>query len=186
MKVVVYCSASELIRPEYFQDAEDLGTRLAVGGHELIYGGGNIGSMGKLASAAHRSGVKITSVIPKFFHDQELTFLESDEIILTEDMQQRRKLMWEKSDCAVALPGGFGTLEEVIEFLVLNQLSLIEKPLVLANIEGYWDPLLKMFDHMMSEKMLSEGHRDLVLTADSAVKGLELLKRKTDSMGERP
>ena len=176
MEIAVYCSASEEIRSLFRQDAEALGFAMASRQHSLIYGGGNIGSMGSLGRAVHEGGGRVVSVIPKFFDDQGLTLEESDELILTDDMQERRKIMWERSSGALVLPGGLGTLEEAIEFLVLNQLSLINRPLVFANVDDYWKPFMDLIDHMLNEKMLTEEHARLFHTAESGVKGLEILE----------
>lgn len=176
MEIAVYCSASEGIRPLFRKDAEALGQALSARNHSLVYGGGNIGSMGSLGRAVHEGGGRIVSVIPRFFDDQGLTLEESDEVILTEDMQERRKIMWERSSGALVLPGGLGTLEEAIEFLVLNQLSLINRPLVFASVDDYWKPLMDLFAHMLEEKMITEEHTQLFHTADSGVKGLEVLE----------
>ena len=177
MRVAVYCSSS-LVADECFrQDAEALGRAIGTGGHDLIYGGGNIGSMGSLAIAASDSGAQVVSVIPHFFNDQGLTFENSDEVHLTGDMQQRRRMMWERADAAIALPGGFGTLEEIAELLVLNQLELEKKPIVLANLDGFWNPLLEQFDRMVSMKMTISDHRRLVQVAEDGPSALALLQK---------
>ena len=168
MEIAVYCSASDTIRSLFLEDAAELGTAIAKQGHDLIFGGGNIGSMG-------RQG-RVVSVIPKVFDDQGLTLAESDEIILTDDMQERRKIMWERSKGALVLPGGLGTLEEAVEFLVLNQLSLIDRPLVFANIDGYWDPFFEMIEHMLTENMLTDEHSKIFDQADSGVGALNRLE----------
>ena len=177
MRVAVYCSSSDAADEKYRQDAESLGTSIGQRGHELVYGGGNIGSMGVLAIAATKSGARVVSVIPHFFNDQGLTYNASDEILVTEDMQQRKREMWERADAAIALPGGYGTLEELTEILVLNQLDLVEKPLVLANLDGFWDPLLQQFDQMVSSKMTSLDHQRLVKVAPDGSSALSMLEQ---------
>lgn len=183
MRIAVYCSSSDLADESFRRDAEALGESIGIGGHELIYGGGNIGSMGVLARAATNHGARVVSVIPHFFNDQGLTHEDSDEIQLTDDMQQRRKIMWERADAAIALPGGFGTLEEVAELLVLNQLELAEKPMVLANLDGFWDPLLLQFDRMVSLKMTIPEHRDLIQVAKDGPSALALLQKNVKEDG---
>lgn len=175
MRVTVYCASSDDAPEKYRQDASALGAAIADGGHELVYGGGNIGSMRAIAESAEAGGASVVSVIPRFFDERGLTFANSTEIHLTDDMQQRRRIMWEKCDGAIALPGGFGTLEEVAEFLTLNQLGILEKPLVLADLDGFWRPLLDLYDRMTEEKMLHSSIRDRVLVAPDAVAAIELL-----------
>ena len=180
MRVAVYCSSSDAADECYRRDAISLGAAIGAGGHELVYGGGNIGSMGVLATAAHQTGARVVSVIPHFFNDQGLTYTDSCEIHLTDDMQQRRKMMWELADAAIALPGGYGTLEELSEILVLNQLDLARKPLVFANLDGFWDPLLQQFERMAVQKMTSSDHQRLVCVASdgsAALTKLELLMK---------
>ena len=177
MRVAVYCSSSDAADDFYRKDAASLGTSIGRGGHELVYGGGNIGSMGVLAEAATDSGARVVSVIPHFFNDQGLTYSASDEILVTDDMQQRRREMWQRADGAIALPGGFGTLEELSEILVLNQLELEQKPIVLANVDGFWDFLLQQFDRMVASKMTTADHRRLVQVAEDGPSALSLLQQ---------
>ncbi len=184
MKIAVYCSASEEIRSLFLDDAAALGTAIATRGHSLIFGGGNIGSMGRLGRAVHQGSGRVVSVIPRFFDDQGLTLAESDEIILTDEMQERRKIMWESCTGAIVLPGGLGTLEESVEFLVLNQLSLIDRPLIFANVNQYWQPFFELIDHMLEEKTLTEEHSMLFHQADSGVSALQLLESLNAAGGE--
>lgn len=177
MRVAVYCSSSDAADDLYRKDAASLGTSIGRGGHELVYGGGNIGSMGVLAEAATDSGARVVSVIPHFFNDQGLTYSASDEILITDDMQQRRREMWQRADGAIALPGGYGTLEEFSEVLVLNQLDLIDKPIVLANLDGFWDSLLQQFEKMVSSQMIILDHQPLVRVAPDGSAALSLLER---------
>lgn len=181
MDIAVYCSASEEIRSHFLEDAKSLGSALASHGHSLIYGGGNIGSMGRLGLAVHQGGGRVVSVIPRFFDDQGLTLAESDEVILTDAMQERRRIMWEKCAGAIVLPGGLGTLEEAVEFLVLNQLALINRPLIFADVNGYWGPFFELIDHMLKEKMLTEDHSRLFHQADSGVSALQKLESLSPS-----
>jgi len=132
--------------------------------------------MGELAEGATESGAHITSVIPRFFHEDDLTYTASDQLVLTDDMQERRRIMIEKSDAAIALPGGFGTLEELAEFLTLRQLGFHRKPLVLVDSDQFWTGFLSLIQRMHTEKMIQDADRDLVLvetTPDAAVERLE-------------
>ena len=177
MRIAVYCASSDSAADKYRQDAALLGEAIGEGGHELVYGGGNIGSMRALALSARAAGASVISVIPHFFDDQGFTFEDSTEVHLTKDMQQGCRIMWERCDGAIALPGGFGTLEELAEFLTLNQLGILEKPLVLANLDRFWAPLLDLYDRMTAEGMLHLEIRDRVLVAPDGVSSLEVLLR---------
>jgi hypothetical protein len=176
VRICVYLSASPEAARHFHEEARQLGRRLGAGGHSLVYGGGAIGTMGALAEGAAETGTRITSVIPRFFHDLELTFVRSDEIVLTEDLQERRRTMIERSDAAIALPGGFGTLEEIAEFLTLRQLGFHHKPLVLVDLHGYWEGYLAQTERMRREKMIHEDHRDLILIAPDAASAVDRLE----------
>jgi uncharacterized protein (TIGR00730 family) len=179
VRICVYLSASDHAPRHFHEEARQLGRRLGVGGHSLVYGGGAIGTMGALAEGAAEARVRITSVIPRFLDDLDLTFAQSDEIVLTEDLQERRRIMIERSDAAIALPGGFGTLEEVAEFLTLRQLGLHHKPLVLVDLFGFWSGYLALIERMRKERMIHEDHRDLLLVAPDAASALGELERRT-------
>ncbi|MDE0960148.1 MAG: TIGR00730 family Rossman fold protein [Planctomycetota bacterium] len=176
MRVAVYCASSDEAHHSFRDDAAALGTAIGAGGHQLIYGGGNIGSMGALAEAASAAGASVISVIPRFFHERGLTYDGSTEVHVTEDMQQRRKMMWERSEGVITLPGGFGTLEELSEMLVLNQLELVQKPVVLTNLNGYWNPLWNQFEQMAAHRMLPTGYQKLIRQATDGVAALVLLQ----------
>ena len=177
MRVAVYCASSADAHHTYREDAAALGTAIGVGGHQLVYGGGNIGSMGALAEAAIAAGAKVISVIPRFFHERGLTYEGSTEVHITDDMQQRRRMMWERSDGVITLPGGFGTLEEVSEMLVLNQLELVRKPVVLANLNGFWNPLWNQIEQMFAQRMLPTGYQELIRQAVDGTSALEVLQQ---------
>ena len=176
MKICVYLSASVDAPRPFFEHARALGRRLGEGGHSLVYGGGNIGTMQEVAAGAKEKGAEVVSVIPRFFHNEELTFEESDELILTEDLQERRRIMMERADAAIALPGGFGTLEEVAEFLTARQLGFHHKPLVLVDLDGFWSGYLDLIDRMRTEKMIHEDHRDLILVSPDGTGAIEQLE----------
>ena len=177
MRICVYLSASVDAPGAFHENARQLGLRIGSGGHDLVYGGGNIGTMGALAEGAHEAGARIVSVIPRFFHEEDLTFAASDEIILTEDLQERRRIMIDRADAAVACPGGFGTMEELAEFLTLRQLGFHHKPLVLVELHGFWEGYLALIDRMRRERMIHEDHRDLILVAGGGVEAVEQLER---------
>ncbi len=130
------------------QRPADFGEILAANRIGLVYGCGSTGLMGTVARAVHDHGGEITGVIPEFLKAQERMFTDADEIIVTKDMHERKGLMFERADAFVALPGGVGTLEEVVEQLTWAQLGRHKKPILFANIAGFWDPLIAMLDHL--------------------------------------
>ena len=185
MQICVYLSASIDAPRPFFDEARAVGRRIGRGGHGLVYGGGNVGTMNEVALGAKEAGANVVSVIPTFFHQDDLTFSDSDEVILTEDLQERRRIMIERSDAAIALPGGFGTMEEVAEFLTARQLGFHHKPLVLVDIDGFWSGYRAQIDRMRSERMIHEDHRDLILVAESGEEAVGMIERALGAEGER-
>ena len=116
----------------------------------LVYGGGSLGLMGAVASSALDHGGRVTGIIPDFLTGREQALSRAQELVVTRDMHERKQLMFERADAFVALPGGIGTLEELVEQLTWAQLGRHRKPIAVANIKGFWDPLLSLFDHMRS------------------------------------
>lgn len=152
--ICVYCGSSNGHNETFQQQAEVFGRALAEAGIRLVYGGGNRGIMGAVARAASENGGEVTGIIPQFLIEHEWhknENLELGEVIVTENMHQRKHLMFEKSDAFVALPGGIGTLEELVEVLTWSQLGRHNKPIVMANIDQFWSPLIKLTDHMSEE-----------------------------------
>lgn len=146
--ICVYCGSSEGVDPDYSAAAAAFGRMLAEAGIRLIYGGGSIGLMGVLARSVLESGGKVVGVIPEFLKDREVMLREASTLLVTADMHERKRVMFENSDAFVALPGGIGTLEETVEMMTWAQLGRHAKPVVLANIKGFWDPLVALFRHM--------------------------------------
>ncbi|MEP9378805.1 TIGR00730 family Rossman fold protein [Aquabacter sp. CN5-332] len=146
--VCVYCGSSRGGTPLFAAEARRFGEILARNGVRLVYGGGGIGLMGEVAAAAAMNGGAVTGIIPEFLLSRERAFDYAAEMIVTEDMHERKKLMFERADAFVALPGGVGTLEELVEQLTWAQLGRHRKPILVANIAGFWDPLLALLDHM--------------------------------------
>jgi len=172
--ICVYCGSSPGRSPAYLAAAHKLGGQLAARNIRLVYGGAKVGLMGAVAEAALQAGGKVTGVIPQSLTDQEVAFTELDELIVVDSMHARKALMAEKADGFIALPGGFGTLDETFEILTWAQIGLHAKPCGLLNIEGYFDPLLSFLDHAVREMFIYAPHRDLVL---SALDCAELLDR---------
>lgn len=172
MHVCVYCSASNRVDPVFFDLARDLGTRLGRGGHTLVYGGGRTGLMGEVALATHAAGGRVIGVIPESMMDQEVAYQAADELIVTRTMRERKQRMEERADAFLTLPGGFGTLEELSEILVGRILKFHDKPVVLLNPDGFYDPLLALFEHFIAHRFAKPSHLDgleVVTTAEQAM-----------------
>ncbi len=145
----VYCGSSMGTAPAIMAAADRFGGLMAASGVELVYGGGGIGVMGALARAVLAEGGKVTGIIPKFLTEVEAGFHEVSELIITDSMHERKQLMFERSQAFVALPGGIGTVEETIEMLTWAQLGRHSYPIVIANLEGFWTPLIELLDHII-------------------------------------
>jgi uncharacterized protein (TIGR00730 family) len=144
----VYCGSSPGADPAFVDAARELGALMARHGVGLVFGGGSIGMMGTLAAAMLEHGGAVTGIIPQFLTGKEQVLSRAQEVIITQDMHERKRLMFERADAFAALPGGIGTLEELVEQLTWAQLGRHRKPIVVINIKGFWDPLLSLFDHM--------------------------------------
>ena len=146
--VCVYCGSGPGTDPRFVESAIALGKSLAENGVGLVYGGGSIGLMGAVAKSVLEHGGNVIGIIPEFLTKRENALTGAQELIVTHDMHERKRLMFERSDAFVALPGGIGTLEELVEQLTWQQLGRHSKPILLANIGKFWDPLLELLDHM--------------------------------------
>ena len=155
--VCVYCGSGMGQNPSYGAAANILGKDLAGRGITLIYGGGGLGLMGTVAKATIAHGGHVTGIIPEFLRAKENALEDVDDLIVTSDMHERKRLMFEKSDAFIALPGGIGTLEELVEQLTWAQLGRHTKPIVLANIDGFWTPFLDLLAHMKAETFIRAG-----------------------------
>ena len=165
--ICVFCGSSGKVDDAYRQAASQLGTLVGAKGFDLVYGGGHVGLMGLVADAALASGSSVLGVIPKFLQDYEIGHDGLDELIVTDNMHDRKRLMYERSDAFVILPGGLGTLDETFEVLTWTQLGLSAKPVVLANINGFWNPLLALVDHLVSSGFAREENRSILQVADN-------------------
>lgn len=156
-RVCVYCGSGKGVNPAYAEAARTLGQSMAEAGIGLVYGGGGLGLMGEVARSVLAHGGTVTGIIPQFLSEREHMLKEVQELIVTDDMHQRKQLMYDRSDAFVALPGGVGTLEELVEQLTWSQLGHHKKPIVLANIEGYWDQFVSLIKHMRKETFVRPG-----------------------------
>jgi uncharacterized protein (TIGR00730 family) len=146
--ICVYCGSGPGTDPAFVAAARDLGKILAENRIRLVYGGGSLGLMGAVATSVLDHGGEVTGIIPEFLTDREKKLNRAQEIIVTLDMHERKRVMFERADAFVALPGGIGTLEETIEQMTWAQLGRHKKPILLANIKGFWDPLCALLNHM--------------------------------------
>ncbi|MFA5900928.1 MAG: TIGR00730 family Rossman fold protein [Hyphomicrobium sp.] len=168
--VCVYCGSGLGLNPAYRAAAQTLGAALASNHIGLVYGGGSLGLMGEVARATLEHGGRVTGIIPGFLVEKEAMLRDVDEMIVTEDMHQRKRLMFDRSDAFVALPGGVGTLEELVEQLTWVQLGRHTKPVVVANIDGFWTPFLKLLTHMKADTFIRPGLDVSFTVVDSAEK----------------
>ncbi len=162
MNICVYCSASDRIAPNYFVLTIALAIALAERGDTLVYGGSSAGLMGELARTMQAHGGRVIGIIPQALVDMEVAYHNADELLITENMRQRKAAMEARADAFLALPGGVGTLEEVFEIMAARSLRLIQKPLVLLNFEGFYDPLINLLDHMQAANFLRAGYESMV------------------------
>lgn len=149
--VCVYCGSSDDVSKAYFDLADALGKHIAQSNLRMVYGGGNVGLMGACARAAHGAGGDVLGIIPQFLLEHEKLF-ESVPHKIVDDMSTRKQLLYEESDAFVVLPGGIGTVEEVVEVLSWAKLNLHTKPIIFLDEDGYWAPILEMFDHLVDKK----------------------------------
>ncbi len=155
--VCVYCGSGHGENPIYADAARTLGRALAEANIGLVYGGGGLGLMGEVARSTLEGGGKVTGIIPDFLSEREQMLHDVSDLIVTADMHERKRLMFEHSDAFVALPGGIGTLEELVEQLTWSQLGQHTKPIVVANIAGFWSPFLHLLEHMRSQAFIRPG-----------------------------
>ncbi len=160
----VFCGSSGRVDPKYPAMAGALGRDLVLHGWGLVYGGGNAGLMGAVARAVTGAGGRVVGVIPEFMKERELAYHEADELIAVETMRERKRLMAERASAFLALPGGIGTLEELLEIMTLRYINQLDKPVALLNQDGFYDDLLRLFARMTEERFKSPGlHRLLAV-----------------------
>jgi uncharacterized protein (TIGR00730 family) len=167
-RLCVYCGSGPGHTPAYVEAARELGKAMAEAGLGLVYGGGSLGLMGETARAVLAAGGHVTGIIPEFLVNKERMMTGVNELIVTRNMHERKMSMFERSDGFVALPGGVGTLEELVEITTWAQLDQHRKPIIICNIENYWSPLLTLFDHMRAEKFIRAGLEFRMDVVDSA------------------
>jgi uncharacterized protein (TIGR00730 family) len=159
MNICVFCSSSSAVDGRYVEAAKEMGALIARGGHRLVYGGGGFGLMGAMAEAAHENGGSVVGIIPRFMAQRMKS--DVDELIIAEDMRTRKAKMDSLSDAFIALPGGFGTLEEILEIITLCQLNVISKPVAFVDTAGFYDSLQAVFEQLYKEKFAKPAYRGL-------------------------
>jgi uncharacterized protein (TIGR00730 family) len=164
--ICVYCGSSLGSDPRFAAAADALGAAMAKAGIGLVFGGGEDGLMGRVAHAVMDNGGRVVGIIPTFLIRREHALKEAQELIVVADMHERKRLMFERSDAFVALPGGIGTLEELVEQLTWQQLGRHHKPILLANIDNFWEPLLSLLAHMRATEFIRASLPLEVLKAD--------------------
>jgi len=164
--ICVYCGSGPGTNPAFVAAARRFGKILAENHISLVYGGGSSGLMGACAEAVLDHGGYVTGIIPDFLVDREHLLMRSQERIITRDMHERKRQMFERADAFVALPGGVGTLEELVEQLTWAQLGRHKKPIMIANIEGFWEPLCALLDHMKQLQFIRDGLNVNLLVAE--------------------
>jgi uncharacterized protein (TIGR00730 family) len=181
--IVVYCGANPGKKPVYGETAYELGAELAKRKIKLIYGGGNLGLMGRVADGAMENGGSATGIIPNFLAKLEVAHKTLTELHFVDTMHERKAKMVSMSDGVIALPGGFGTLDELFEILTWSQLRTFNGPVGLLNINGFYDLLIAHLEKMVDEGFLTIGNRSILLIADNAH---ELLKKMEDYHRQHP
>jgi uncharacterized protein (TIGR00730 family) len=176
--VCVYCGSRFGAAPAYTTAAAYLGTALASQGVDLVYGGGSIGLMGTIARAALEAGGKVVGIIPDHLYQREVGLDGVTELLVVDTMHTRKAEMVARSDAFIILPGGIGTLDEMMEILTWRQLELHDKPVVLVDIEGYWQPIAKLFDHVIDSGFLQPQAHDYYHLADDVDAALSYLGLK--------
>ena len=177
--ICVFCGSSTGTNSKYRAAAKHLGKLLAERKLTLVYGGGNVGLMGEIANSVLAHGGKAIGVIPQFLVEKELVHQNLSEVKVVASMHERKAMMAELADGFIALPGGFGTLEETVEVLTWIQLNLHSKPIGLLNVEKYFHFLYEFFKHMVNEEFLHPEYKDMILIKDNAAEMLDILMTYT-------
>ncbi|MBT2131180.1 TIGR00730 family Rossman fold protein [Aliiroseovarius lamellibrachiae] len=174
--ICVFCGARFGTNPAYGDAARELGAGLALENWRLVYGAGDVGLMGTVAKAAQDAGAETFGVIPQHLMDWEVGKRDLTSFIVTENMHERKKVMFMNSDAIVVLPGGAGSLDEFFEVLTWRQLGLHDKPIVLLNVLGYWDPLIALMDHIVAQGFADESVKEFIHIADDVPAATAALK----------
>lgn len=176
MNICVFCSSSNAIDQSYFQEAEKLGKLIGKGNHTLINGGANVGLMEAVTVASRQAGAQTIGIIPERMIGRSLASDNTHDVLVTKDMMERKAKMRDMSDAFIALPGGFGTLEEILEVLTLKQLSYHNKPIVFIDTNNFFEFLFKQFEVSFKEMFAKELYRNLYFVANGADEAMEYIR----------
>lgn len=179
--VCVFCGSRPGDRPSYTTEAEAFGTGLAARKWRLVYGAGDVGLMGSVANSAQAAGAEIFGVIPEHLVRWEIGKSDLTSYVVTENMHERKKVMYMNCDAMIVLPGGAGSLDEFLEVLTWRQLGLHEKPILLMNVDGFWDPLLGLIDHIIASGFAEDDIRNSVSVCSNAQEAFEILEKAEQS-----
>ena len=182
--ICVYCGSGPGSNPKFVESARAFGGILASNNIRLVYGGGSIGLMGAIADSVIDHGGQVTGIIPDFLKAREMMFKRAQEMIVTRDMHERKRLMFERADAFVALPGGVGTLEELVEQMTWAQLGRHKKPILMANIDNFWDPMCALLDHMRDMQFIRAGLTVAPLVVNTVEEILPALQAATRHVSE--
>ena len=180
----VYCASSDRLEPKYYAAADEVGREMARREWTLVYGGGKTGLMGTVARGVKTGGGRVVGIIPEFMKARELEFTEADELISVLTMRERKMLMETRADAFLALPGGWGTLEELLEILTLAHLEVLRKPVVILNQDGFYDDLLRLCDRIVAEKFMHATIRGKYAVALSVAEIFPLLDNWAHQPGD--
>src|SRR6476646_9041568 len=183
-KICVYCGSGPGTDPAYIESARAFGAILAQNGIGLVFGGGSVGMMGAIAKSVLEHGGQVTGIIPEFLVAREHAKRGANNLIVTRDMHERKRKMFEMADAFVAMPGGIGTLEEVVEQITWVQLGRHRKPILLANIKGFWDPLCALIDHMKTLEFIRGDLNFDLLVANTVADILPMLQKAAAAVPE--
>jgi len=178
--ICVYCASSTQINSRYFEATSRLGKILADAGLSVVFGGGATGLMGQLANSMLEANGKITGIIPQFMCDQQWHHNELTELIVVETMHERKEKMAQMADAVIALPGGCGTFEELMEVITWKQLGIFSKPIIILNMEGYYNSLISMLHQAVDEKFMREIHKDMWKVVETPEEVLSAIVNSAD------
>lgn len=178
-KVCIFCASSRQVHADYFKAANTLGKELASQGLTIVYGGGAVGLMGALADSALAVGGTVTGIIPHFMVDLEWGHTGLTDLKRVDDMHERKRLMIEGVDAVIALPGGCGTLEELLEVITLKRLGLFLEPIIIVNIRQFFDPLIQMLNKCIGERFMRERHRKIWTVIEKSENALKAIESST-------
>jgi uncharacterized protein (TIGR00730 family) len=175
MKICVFCSSSNAVDEKYFTAADKLGLLIAKNNHTLVYGGANVGLMEHVAKTISYNNAKIIGVIPQKIYDKTLASTLPDKLIITQTMDERKREMRDMSDAFIALPGGFGTLEEILEVITLKQLDYHRKPIVFINTNNFYDHLIQQFEKSYTEMFAKTNYRKIYTIANTPEEAMDYI-----------